>query len=68
MTLWHTCFPVNFAEFLRPPFLQSTSGRLLLKTVKSQKEEKQKGMIYFQILEIFGNFEIDFSFKLKRSL
>ena len=24
------CFPVNFAKFLRAPFLQNTSGRLLL--------------------------------------
>ena len=24
------CFPVNFAKFLRTPFLKSTSGRLLL--------------------------------------
>ena len=24
------CFPVNFAKFLRIPFLQNTSGRLLL--------------------------------------
>ena len=28
--LWHRCFPVNFARFLRIPFLQNTSGRLLL--------------------------------------
>ena len=29
--LWHRCFPVNFAKFLRrTPFLQNTSGRLLL--------------------------------------
>ena len=28
--LWHRCFPVNFAKFLRTPFLQKTSGRLLL--------------------------------------
>ena len=28
--LWHMCFPVNFAKFLRTPFLQNTSGRLLL--------------------------------------
>ena len=27
--LWHRCFPVNFAKFLRTPFLQNTSGRLL---------------------------------------
>ena len=24
--LWHKCFPVNFAKFLRTPFLQNTSG------------------------------------------
>ena len=28
--LWHSCFPVNFTKFLRTPFLQNTSGRLLL--------------------------------------
>ena len=28
--LWHRCFPVNFAKFLRAPFLQNTSRRLLL--------------------------------------
>ena len=29
-SLWHRRFPVNFAKFLRTPFLQNTSGRLLL--------------------------------------
>ena len=29
-TLWHRCFPVNFAKFLRTLFLQNTSGQLLL--------------------------------------
>ena len=24
--LWHRCFPVNFAKFLRTPFLTNTSG------------------------------------------
>ena len=28
--LWHRCFPVNSAKFLRAPFLQNTSGQLLL--------------------------------------
>ena len=28
--LWHRFFPVNLAKFLRTPFLQKTSGRLLL--------------------------------------
>ena len=27
--LWHRCFPVNFMKFLRTPFLQNTTGRLL---------------------------------------
>ena len=27
--LWHRCFPVNFVKFLRTPFLQNTSERLL---------------------------------------
>ena len=30
--LWHWCFPVNFAKFLRISFVQNTSGRLLLWT------------------------------------
>ena len=29
-TFWHRCFPMNFAKFLSIPFLQNTSGRLLL--------------------------------------
>ena len=29
-TLYGKCFPVNFARFLRIPFLQNTSGRLLM--------------------------------------
>ena len=28
--LWHRCFPLNFAKFLRTPLLENTSGRLLL--------------------------------------
>ena len=32
-TLWHRCFPMNFAKFLRTPFLENTSWRLLLKPV-----------------------------------
>ena len=28
ISLWHRCFPVNFAKFLRTPFLQNTSGRV----------------------------------------
>ena len=25
-SLWHKCFPLNFAKFLRTTFLQNTSG------------------------------------------
>ena len=35
--LWHRCFPVNFAKFLRAPFLQNTYGRLLLYKVKLRR-------------------------------
>ena len=31
--LWHRCFHVNFTKFLKTPFLQNTSGRLLLNKV-----------------------------------
>ena len=31
--LWHRCFLVNFAKFLRTPLLQITSGRLVLQVV-----------------------------------
>ena len=36
--LWHRCFPVNFAKFLRTPFVQntSTSGRLSYKERRCQ--------------------------------
>ena len=35
--LWRRCFSVNFAKFLRTPFLQNTSGRLLLISVFPEK-------------------------------
>ena len=42
--LWHRCFPKNFANFLRTPFLQNTSGRLWL--FKSSKTIR-KIIIFF---------------------
>ena len=49
--LWHRCFPVNFAKFLRIPFSLNTSGRVLLdkqhflaenpsKVLKGQQQHK----------------------------
>ena len=40
--LWHSCFPVNFPKFLRTPFLQNISGRLLLNAVKLDSVKLQK--------------------------
>ena len=34
-TLWHRFFTVNFAKFLKTPFLQNSSGRLLLYVTKN---------------------------------
>ena len=31
--LWHRCFPLNFTKFLRTPFSQNPSGRLLPKVL-----------------------------------
>ena len=33
--LWHRCFPLNFAKFLRTLCLQNTSDRLLLPIVNN---------------------------------
>ena len=36
--LWHRCFHVNFVKFLRTPFIQNTSRRLLLEKFSSGRE------------------------------
>ena len=46
--LWHRCFPVNFVKFLRTPFLQNTSGWLLLWF------EKVENIILFETIIIFS--------------
>ena len=46
--LWHRCFPMNFVEFLITPFLQNTSGRLLLYQKKCHEMSQkclQKGLL-----------------------
>ena len=37
---WYRCFPVNFAKFLRTPFLLKIFGRLLLKDKLASKTVK----------------------------
>ena len=53
--LWHRCFPMNFAKFLRAFFLQSTTGRLLL--TFSSSSFLQKNLDYF-IFQSFYNLKI----------
>ena len=43
--LWHRCFPVNFAKFLRRPVLQNTFGRLLLLLLLVRKVMKVSWVI-----------------------
>ena len=51
--LWHRCFPVNFAKFLRLPFLQNSSKPLLL---YSETFWKKKIILH----DLFGKKEIIF--------
>ena len=51
--LWHRCFPVNFAKFLRTPFSQNTSWRLLLNQVTNLKS---LGFTQKKIANLLGAF------------
>ena len=37
-SLWHRCFPVNFAKFLRTSFLQNSSGGCFCKLQVNKKK------------------------------
>ena len=52
---WHRYFPVNFAKFLRTPFLQNTSRRLLLKKkgFLNQHLIKASKLLVFVLLSFF---------------
>ena len=53
--LWHRCFPVNFAKFLRTRFLHNTSGRLLLLFLISFHNFTIFTQIYpFSGIELYG--------------
>ena len=62
-SLWHRCFSVNFAKFLRTPFLQNTSGWLLLKVTQRRVVLTQILMFqstckWYEWLEFLENGEI----------
>ena len=53
--LWHKCFSVNFAKFLRTPFLQNTSRRLLLEIAHSTTHNSKKGgLLYFKFSGLYS--------------
>ena len=47
---WHRCFPMNFEKFLTAPFLQNTSGRLLLLIPQNQWVYIAMGFFYGHML------------------
>ena len=63
--VWHRSFPVNCAKFLRTPFLQNNSGRLLQLLQQSWRSEfsvlvserilkkKVSGEIAFDLISLF---------------
>ena len=53
--LWHKCFSVNFAKFLRTPFLQNTSRRLLLEIANSTTHNSKKGgLLYLKFSGLYS--------------
>ena len=67
--LWHRCFPVNFEKFLRTPFLQNTSGRLLLNINTSTEGINTLGwkLVYSpgKRLNLWFNWKTDICSKLR---
>ena len=51
-SLWHGCFPLNFAKFLRTSFLQNTSGRLFLNSEETKPLKKSSWSEIFAALGI----------------
>ena len=49
--LWHRCFPVNFAKFLRHLFLQNTSGECFLKIFPLIEDLTEKGLSSLKLLK-----------------
>ena len=54
--LWHRSVPVSFTKFLRTPFLQNSSGRLLLSTLQNSRKLQLKVFLSITGLNIFENF------------
>ena len=60
--LWYRCFPVNFAKFLRTPFLQNISERLLPEETSQFNTRKYVGVSFSKIYELpLANVKYDFN-------
>ena len=59
-SLWHRYFTMNFAKFIRTPFLQNTSGRLLLtfKRLKNGRFVHPTPQIWLKSAFFVNNLEI----------
>ena len=48
--LWHRCSSVNFAIFLRTPFMQNTCGRLLLPQVEEESKRVRRNFYLIHLI------------------
>ena len=61
--LWHRRFPVNFVKLLKTPFIQETSGRLLLENCFQNLEAMCKSYSLYMTLSFSHCFLIQSRFK-----
>ena len=61
-SLWYNCFPVNFAKFLRTPFLQNTSGDCFrpLEFKSSGVRNDKSNLLKIFIQDKVGGVKLDF--------
>ena len=59
--LWEKCFPVNFAKFLRTPFLQNASVQLRLTVKEKVFVHVQKSQV--QSFSFYSVSTLKFTFK-----
>ena len=60
--LWHRCFPLNFAKFLRTPFLQNTSRQVLLLSRLLKNFSFLLFLINFSSIVLLTHFSLMFHF------
>ena len=56
--IWHRCFPVNFAKFIRTIFLQNISGRRLLNWIVSHQKIFLRIVMFYNISGVIYRFHL----------